>query len=150
MRVVVAVFGQAAGVASYPILARLAAEKKWEEMKEGLEDALRHVIVTIVPISALMAILSRQIVFLLFSRTRLEVYDIEQTALAMTIFLAGAVAWGVQAILGRGFYALGDTLTPTLIGVDEPMLVCGAIARMSAAWPIQTPAEAARAPSGET
>ncbi|OFW29694.1 MAG: murein biosynthesis integral membrane protein MurJ [Acidobacteria bacterium RIFCSPLOWO2_12_FULL_60_22] len=116
MRVVVAVFGQAAGVASYPILARLAAEKKWEEMKEGLEDALRHVIVTIVPISALMAILSRQIVFLLFSRTRLEVYDIEQTALAMTIFLVGAVAWGTQAILGRGFYALGDTLTPTLIG----------------------------------
>jgi hypothetical protein len=39
---------------------------------------------------------------------------------------------------------------PTEIGVEEPMLVCGDIARMSAAWPIQTPAEAARAPSGET
>ena len=38
---------------------------------------------------------------------------------------------------------------PTSIGVDEPMLVCGAIARTSAAWPIQTPAEAARAPSGD-
>jgi putative peptidoglycan lipid II flippase len=42
--------------------------------------------------------------------------DLEQTALAMEIFLIGAVAWGTQAILGRGFYALGDTLIPTLIG----------------------------------
>ena len=37
---------------------------------------------------------------------------------------------------------------PTLIGVDEPMFVCGAIASTSAASPIQTPAEAARAPVG--
>jgi hypothetical protein len=39
---------------------------------------------------------------------------------------------------------------PDEIGVDEPRFVCGAIARTSAAWPIQTPAEAARAPSGAT
>ena len=36
------------------------------------------------------------------------------------------------------------------IGVDEPMFVVGAIASTSAASEIQTPAEAARAPSGET
>ena len=37
-----------------------------------------------------------------------------------------------------------------LIGVDEPMFVSGAIARTSAAWEIQTPADAARAPPGAT
>ncbi len=116
MRVVVAIFGQAAGVATFPVMARLVAEEKWPEMKESLQDALRHVILTIVPASVLMAILSRQIVFLLFSHTRLQLADIEQTALAMVIFLAGAFAWGGQAILARGFYALQDTLTPTLIG----------------------------------
>ena len=36
------------------------------------------------------------------------------------------------------------------IGVEEPMLVSGAIASTSAASEIQTPAEAARAPPGET
>src|SRR6201997_5511570 len=36
------------------------------------------------------------------------------------------------------------------IGVDEPMFVVGAIASTSAACDTQTPAEAARAPSGET
>ncbi len=116
MRVVVAVFAQAAGVASYPAMARLAAEKKWAEMKEGLEDALRHVILAMMPVSVLMAVLSRQIVYLLFSHTRLSGHDMEQTAWALILFLVGAVAWGVQSIVGRGFYALGDTLTPTLIG----------------------------------
>ena len=36
------------------------------------------------------------------------------------------------------------------IGVDDPMFVAGAIARTSAASEIQTPADAALAPSGET
>ena len=39
---------------------------------------------------------------------------------------------------------------PRLIGVEEPMFVTGAIARMSAAWPIHTPADAAREQFGET
>ena len=43
-------------------------------------------------------------------------HDMEQTSLAMSLFLVGAFAWGAQGILGRGFYALGDTLTPSLIG----------------------------------
>ena len=116
MRVVVAIFAQAAGVASFPLLARSVAEKKWAEMKEGLQNALRHVILAMVPVSALMAVLSRQIVYVLYSHTRLTLHDIEPTALTLMIFLTGALAWGIQAIIARGFYALGDTLTPTLIG----------------------------------
>lgn len=116
MRVVVAIFGQAAGVASFPLLAKSAAEKKWEELNTGIEDALLHVILAMTPVSILMAILSRQIVYILFSHTRLTLHDMEQTAIALIIFLAGAIAWGIQSIVGRGFYALGDTLTPTLIG----------------------------------
>ena len=39
---------------------------------------------------------------------------------------------------------------PPEIGVDEPMFVSGAIASRSEASEIQTPADAARAPGGET
>ena len=116
MLVIVALFGQAAGVAAYPILTRLAAQKKWDEMREHLEDALRHVMLAVIPISVLLALLSRPAVYLLYSRTRLTTGDLDQTALALEIFLISAVAWGTQSIIGRGFYALGDTLTPTVIG----------------------------------
>jgi putative peptidoglycan lipid II flippase len=116
MRVVVGVFGQSAGVAAYPILARLAAEEKWDAYREGIQDALRRVVLTVIPASVLLALMSHPMVFVLFSRTRLAPTDMDQTALALQIFLIGAVGWAGQAILGRGFYALGDTLTPTLIG----------------------------------
>ncbi|MBI2819779.1 MAG: hypothetical protein HYX73_07355, partial [Acidobacteria bacterium] len=98
------------------ILARLAAQKKWDEMCGSLEDALRHVMLAVIPISVLLALLSRPAVYLLYSRTRLTTGDLDQTALALEIFLISAVAWGTQSIIGRGFYALGDTLTPTVIG----------------------------------
>ena len=39
---------------------------------------------------------------------------------------------------------------PIEIGEAEPMFVCGAIAATSAACVTKSPAEAARAPSGET
>jgi len=116
MLVVVALFGQAAGVAAYPILARLAVQKKWDEMRASLADALRHVMLAVIPISVLLALLSRPAVYLLYSRTRLTSSDLDQTALALEIFLISAVAWGTQSIIGRGFYALGDTLTPTVLG----------------------------------
>ena len=116
MLVVVALFGQAAGVAAYPILARLAAQKKWDELRGSLEDALRHVMLAVIPISVLLALLSRPAVYLLYSKTRLTTGDLDQTALALEIFLLSAVGWGTQSIIGRGFYALGDTLTPTIIG----------------------------------
>src|SRR5262249_46874193 len=69
MLVVVALFGQAAGVAAYPILARFAAEKKFAQMRESLDDALRHVMLAAVPISVLLALLSRPVVYLLYSHT---------------------------------------------------------------------------------
>jgi putative peptidoglycan lipid II flippase len=116
MLVLVALTGQAAGVAAYPILARLAAQKKWDEMRGSLEDALRHVMLAVIPISVLLTLLARPAVYLLYSRTRLTTGDLDQTALALEIFLISAVAWGTQSIIGRGFYALGDTLTPTVIG----------------------------------
>lgn len=116
MLVVVALFGQAAGVAAYPILSRLAAQRNWPALRGALEDSLRHVLLAIVPVSVLLALLSRPAVYLLYSRTRLAPADLEQTALALEIFLLSAAAWGTQSILGRGFYALGDTLTPTVLG----------------------------------
>jgi putative peptidoglycan lipid II flippase len=116
MRVVVAIFAQSAGVASYPLLARSVAEGKVDEMKDRLQDALQHVVLAMLPISILMGVLSRQVVYILFSHTRLTTYDIQQTAIDLMIFLTGAIAWGVQQIVARGFYALGDTITPTVIG----------------------------------
>ncbi len=48
------------------------------------------------------------------------------------------------------FRSEGISPPPAATGVEEPRFVLGAIAATSAACTIHTPAEAARAPSGET
>ena len=41
---------------------------------------------------------------------------IEETAQCFALFCVGLFAWGGQALVARGFYALGDTKTPTIYG----------------------------------
>src|SRR5262249_30194183 len=86
------------------------------QVRASLDDALRHVMLAAVPISVLLALLSRPVVYLLYSHTKMSHTDLDQTSLALELFLIGTIAWGTQQIIARGFYALGDTITPTVLG----------------------------------
>src|SRR2546426_9339403 len=63
---------------------------------------------------------------------------------------ASAVSDATESLITLRRRSESRFVPPELIGVDDPMLLTGAIASTSAASAIQTPAEAARAPSGET
>ncbi len=116
MRVPLGIVGQAVGVASFPFLARLYSEKKYDELSATLHATLRGLIAVLVPVSALTIVQSRPLVYLVFSHTRLGAPDLEATASTLACFSLGMFAWGVQNILARGFYAIRDTLTPALLG----------------------------------
>jgi putative peptidoglycan lipid II flippase len=116
MRIPTAVVGQAAGVASFPFLSRLAAEGKKAELERTLGQALRCVLTFIVPASALCAVLGREMAIVLFGRGRFTTADAAAVGDTLFWFSLGIFAWGAQGILARGFYALKDTLTPTLVG----------------------------------
>jgi putative peptidoglycan lipid II flippase len=116
MRVPIAILGQAAGVASYPFLARLAAEGKLGELEATLGRALRNVLLYIVPASALCAVLGREMAMILFGRGKFTPADAVAVGETLFYFSLGIFAWGAQAILSRGFYALRDTITPTVVG----------------------------------
>ncbi|MBI1940240.1 MAG: oligosaccharide flippase family protein, partial [Acidobacteria bacterium] len=116
MRVPLGVIGQAIGVASFPFLAKLYSENKFEELNRTLTSTLKGVILLLVPISALTIALSSPLVHLVFSRTRLGESDLVATAATLVFFSIGMIGWGLQNILGRGFYAARDTLTPAIVG----------------------------------
>ncbi len=118
----VGLIGQAAGVASFPFLARLYAEGKQEEMNRLLTGALRAVLFFMLPASALMMVAGKSIVFLVFSSTRLSPADIAATASVLELFALGATAWAAHSILARGFYARGNTWLPTLLGSGVALL----------------------------
>jgi len=122
MRVPLGVVGQAIGVASFPVLAQLYSEKKYDELNRLLNHMLKAMMLLLVPIAALTMAQSSAIVHLVFSHTRLTETDLEATAHTLIFFSLGLAAWGAQNLLARGFYATRDTITPAVAGTALTVL----------------------------
>ena len=116
MRVPLGVVGQGVGVASFPFLARLYSEGKFDELNRLLNSTLKGLIATLIPISALIIAQSAPVVYLVFSHTRMRPPDLDATAATLVFFTLGLFGWGAQYILARGFYATRNTWIPALIG----------------------------------
>ncbi len=108
-------FGQAVGTASFPFMARLAAENKLIEMNRLLNDTLRY-LALVIPISVLMIVLRREIVRILFERGRFDASAVEMTASALAFLLIGAFAFAAQTVVVRGYFAMQNTLFPAAFG----------------------------------
>ncbi len=116
MQVPVGVFGQASGVASYPFLSSLAARGEREALWENLSTTLRWVFFVSCAAAGAFVLLSREVVLLVFQRGAFTIEDTLQTASALAVFSAGVPMWCAQAIVARGFFAMRDTWTPTIVG----------------------------------
>ncbi|HET7840367.1 MAG TPA: murein biosynthesis integral membrane protein MurJ [Terriglobia bacterium] len=116
MRVPLGVVGQAVGVASFPFLAQLYSENKFDQLNHALNTTLKGVLLLLVPISALTIAESRPLVYFIYSHTRMRPPDLDATAASLVFFSIAMAAWGLQGILSRGFYAARDTMTPAVTG----------------------------------
>jgi len=116
MRVPLGLVGQAIGVASFPVLAQLYSEKKFDDLNRVLNSTFKGLILLLLPISALIIAQSLPLVHLVFAHTRLHASDLLATSQTLAYFSIGLFAWGAQYILARGFYATHDTITPAVVG----------------------------------
>lgn len=115
MLLLVAFFGQAVGVASYPFMARLAAEDKLSELNELLNNTLRYLAV-VIPFSVLLMVLRREVILILFQRGKFDAAATAQTATVLIFMLVGSFAFAANTIVPRAYYALQDTLFPAIYG----------------------------------
>src|SRR5580704_16014429 len=116
MQVPLGIVGQAIGVASFPVLAHLFSEKRFDELDKILSGTMKGLILLLMPITALTVAMSNPLVHLVFSHTRLTESDLLATAGTLVWFSLGMFAWGAQNILARAFYAMHDTITPAVVG----------------------------------
>ncbi|MGE5327307.1 MAG: murein biosynthesis integral membrane protein MurJ, partial [Deltaproteobacteria bacterium] len=123
MKVPLGVVGQAAGVASFPFLAQLYSEKKYDQLNHSLNVTIKGVLLLLLPTSALTIAQSRPLVYFIYSHTRMSHADLDATAHALVFFSIAMAAWGLQTILSRGFYAARDTMTPAVTGTILTVLV---------------------------
>jgi putative peptidoglycan lipid II flippase len=111
------IVGQAASVAAFPYLAESVAHENWREFSKFLRDGLRRLLFLTLPLSTLMILLARPIIELLFGYGKFDTAGaLNETALAFAFYSIGLFAWTAQQLVARGFYAMQDTLTPTVIG----------------------------------
>jgi len=122
MRVPLTAIGQAVGVASFPLLAKLYAERKYDELNRILNSTVKGLLVVIMPISALTIAQNSTVVYFVFSHTRLHGADFQATGYALAMFSLGMFAWGAQYIFSRGFYATHNTWTPAIVGTCATVL----------------------------
>ena len=115
MLILVGLFGQAVGTASFPTMARLAAENNLAELNRLLNRTLRY-LALLIPVAGMLMVLSREVVRILFQRGRFDPAATTLTAEVLVWFLAGAFAFAAYAVVVRGYYATRNTLLPALFG----------------------------------
>jgi putative peptidoglycan lipid II flippase len=115
MLLMVGIFGQAVGTASFPFMARLAVENNMAELNRLLNRTLRF-LALLLPVAAVLMILSGEIVRVLFEHGRFDPAATRLTAAVLVWFLAGAFAFAAYTIVVRAYFATRNTLFPALFG----------------------------------
>ena len=122
MLVPVGVVAQAAGVAAYPFLAELVAKQDFSTFHQTLNRALRGTLTLLIPLTMWVMAVSEPTIRLIFQQGHFGAVDTLHTSQLLLIMLLAVSCWGFQQILGRGYYAQQDTLTPAIIGTVATLL----------------------------
>jgi len=122
MMILVGVFGQASGVAFYPYLTKLAAEKAYGKMSELLNGMISKIALYLLPLTGIMMALAPQVILILYEHGRFTEASTRETAPILVTYLIGAFASSVSILAARPFYALQKTLLPMVISTGVSLL----------------------------
>ncbi len=118
----VGVIAQAAGVAAYPFLARLAARGDEDGLAATTGRAARNTVFIALAATATVVVLARPLVRLIYQYGEFTAEDGALVARLLSIYALSIPAWGLHQILARHFYAKRRMWTPVLIGTGFTLL----------------------------
>jgi putative peptidoglycan lipid II flippase len=118
MKVPIGVFGMAAGVASYPTVSRMVAAGDVVEAYRVLSRAVRLMLVAILGAQVCLTLAGFEAVYVIWGLfgSRFTAADAQATSDVLVFLSLGLGGWAAQTVISRGFYALGSTWLPTLVG----------------------------------
>ncbi len=117
LQVPIGVIGVPLGVVVFPSMARELARGATSEYRDLLIRSLRLLLFVMLPITALAAVLRRQIVSIVLEWGEFPRAAVELTANTLLFFLIGLAAHALIAVLARAFYARQDTRTPVAAAI---------------------------------
>ena len=118
MKVPIGVFGMAAGVAAYPTISRMVAAGSVAEAYGVLCGAVRLMLFATFAAQVCMTLAGFEAAYLIWGlfASRFSVADAQATGTVLAFLCLGLGGWAAQTVISRGFYALGSTWLPTIVG----------------------------------
>jgi putative peptidoglycan lipid II flippase len=126
------VFGVALGTVLFPLLAEHAQRGDRPKLREDFSLGLRLVAAIGIPASAGLMVLSQPLAVLCFQYGAFSADDAAQTARMIAAYGSGVWAYCGLLIIHRGFYAVGDRMTPMRVGVAAVLL--NVVCNLSFIW----------------
>jgi len=115
MQLPMGIFGIAAGVAVLPLFSRLVNEKKWLELQDNLKFSIISLAYIMLPITAIIAGVGRDLIRILFLRGKFDMLSLEMTYQALLFYSLGIIFYSLNRLVIPVFYANKDTKTPVKI-----------------------------------
>jgi putative peptidoglycan lipid II flippase len=110
------IFGNSLSQAILPTLSLQAVDPQdHQKFKDTLVFGLRSILFVMIPASLGFMVLAKPIISGLFMGGKFDAYSVEATAGALFFYSIGLFAYGATKIIQSAFFALKDTLTPTIV-----------------------------------
>ena len=116
MQLAPGIFGTSILTVTYPTLARMTAQEKWESFSSGLVDALSLVYFFLAPIAVGVVVLREPLIRIVYQRGVFDTAATEQTARALLFLGLGIGIFTMRDLVSRAFFTMQDTTTPALVG----------------------------------
>jgi putative peptidoglycan lipid II flippase len=100
-----------------PSVSRSVAASNYEEFRRTLSRTLSMVFLLTIPASVGLIVLGQPIVGVIYQGGKFQLYDTEQTALALSAYAVGLVGYSAAKVLNPAFYALSDAKTPMYVSL---------------------------------
>lgn len=128
------VFGVALGTVLFPLFTRHAQQGEFGRLRSDLSLGIRLVLAIGLPASAGLMLVAHPLATLFFQYGKFDAAAARQTGDMILCYGSGVWAYCGLLILQRGFYAVGDRMTPMYVGLGA--LVLNVLLNLTLIWPL--------------
>jgi putative peptidoglycan lipid II flippase len=117
--------GTAIGIAVFPTMAALAAERDLSAQRNALSGALRAILTLAIPAAVGLIVLGRPVIGILLEGGEFTAESVELVYYALKFYTVALISQSMLEVVVRAFAAQQDTLTPLLISLFTTALNVG-------------------------
>ncbi|WP_373651943.1 murein biosynthesis integral membrane protein MurJ [Schlesneria sp. DSM 10557] len=128
------VFGVALGTVLFPLLTAHAQNGDSDKLRSDLSFGIRLVIAIGLPASAGLILIGQPLATFFFEYGKFDAQAAQTTGQMIAAYGSGVWAYCGLLILQRGFYAIGDRLTPMYIGLGA--VAINFVLNLTLIWPL--------------